>query len=44
LAELEARYIGTPLERHGGNRTIVARKLGVGRNTLLRKIREYGIG
>jgi Nif-specific regulatory protein len=44
LSELEARYIGCLLERYGGNRTLVARKLGVGRNTLLRKIKHYGIG
>ncbi|MCB9738450.1 MAG: sigma-54-dependent Fis family transcriptional regulator [Deltaproteobacteria bacterium] len=41
LAELEARYIGYLLDRFDGNRTLVATKLGVGRNTLLRKIRQY---
>ncbi|MEY3013639.1 MAG: hypothetical protein RIT45_2374 [Pseudomonadota bacterium] len=43
LAELEARYIGFLIERHDGNRTVVAQKLGIGRNTLLRKIRQYGL-
>ncbi len=43
LAELERRYIDYLLERHEGNRSACARVLGVGRNTLLRKIREYGL-
>ena len=43
LRELEARYIAWLLERQNGNRSEVARKLGVGRNTLLRKIKEHGL-
>lgn len=43
LADVEARYIGYLLERHDGNRSACARILGIGRNTLLRKMREYGL-
>jgi Nif-specific regulatory protein len=38
LAALEARYIAYLLARHGDNRTEVARILGIGRNTLWRKL------
>ncbi len=41
--ELEARYIAHLLEEHGGNRSACARILDIGRNTLLRKIRSYGL-
>lgn len=40
LAELEARYIQWLLKRHGGNRTECAKILGIGRNTLIRKLSE----
>lgn len=43
LAELESRYIAWLLERCDDNRSECARILGIGRNTLLRKIREYGL-
>jgi len=43
LKELEARYIGHLLEVHEHNRSRVARVLGIGRNTLLRKLKEYGL-
>ena len=43
LRELEGRYIGFLLERHEGNRSAVARVMGIGRNTLLRKMREHGL-
>ncbi len=43
LSELEARYIEWLLERCENNRSECARILGIGRNTLLRKIREYGL-
>jgi Nif-specific regulatory protein len=43
LAELEARYIAWLLGQYDGNRSACARVLGIGRNTLLRKIREYGL-
>ena len=41
LKELEARYIAWLLERHDDNRSKCARVMSIGRNTLLRKIREY---
>ena len=43
LAQLEARYIAYLLEAHDQNRSECARILGIGRNTLLRKIKDYGI-
>jgi DNA-binding NtrC family response regulator len=39
LAELERRYIAQLLEKHDGNRSVCAQILGIGRNTLLRKLR-----
>ena len=41
LRELEARYIAHLLDRHDGNRSACARILDIGRNTLLRKMKEY---
>jgi NAD(P)-dependent dehydrogenase (short-subunit alcohol dehydrogenase family) len=38
-AECE-RVVSTAVERFGGNRSEAARALGIGRNTLLRKLRE----
>jgi Nif-specific regulatory protein len=43
LQELEARYIAHLLRRFGGNRTACARILGIGRNTLLRKMKSCGL-
>ncbi|MCO4760487.1 MAG: sigma-54-dependent Fis family transcriptional regulator [Myxococcales bacterium] len=43
MSELEARYISYLLSRHKGNRSAIAGVLGIGRNTLLRKIRGYGL-
>ena len=43
LRELEARYIRHLLEVHDGNRSECARILDIGRNTLIRKIKEYNI-
>ena len=40
LADAEQRYIRHTVERFGGNRSEAARALGIGRNTLLRKLRE----
>ena len=38
LREVEARYVRHVLDRCGGNRTRAASVLGIGRNTLLRKL------
>jgi Nif-specific regulatory protein len=38
LEEMERAYIRRLLEKHGGNKTRVAKILNIGRNTLLRKI------
>ncbi len=43
LRDLEANYIRHLLERYQGNRSACARILGIGRNTLLRKIKDYGL-
>jgi len=42
LAELEARYIAKIMAQFGGNKSQVARLLGVDRKTLLRKIKRDG--
>jgi Nif-specific regulatory protein len=44
LDELEKRYIVRTLAECSGNRTRAAGVLGIGRNTLLRKLKKYGLG
>ena len=44
LAEVEKRHILRVLERVKGNRTAAAKALQIGRNTLGRKLKEYGLG
>jgi len=43
LVEVERRYIVTTLERLGGNRRATARALGIGENTLWRKLKTFGL-
>ncbi len=43
LQDLERRYIRQTLSRARGNRTKAAQMLGIGRNTLLRKLKEAGL-
>lgn len=43
LRELEARYIEYLLTLYDGNRSACARTLDIGRNTLLRKMKEYDL-
>ncbi|SDB03114.1 sigma-54-dependent transcriptional regulator [Bauldia litoralis] len=43
LAEIEEAMIRLALERYEGRMTVVARKLGIGRSTLYRKLKELGI-
>jgi Nif-specific regulatory protein len=43
LAEIERRHILAVLERAKGNRTQAAKWLDIGRNTLARKLKEYGL-
>ena len=43
LAEVEAAMIKLALERYAGRMTVVARRLGIGRSTLYRKLKELGI-
>jgi Nif-specific regulatory protein len=40
LEEVEQRYLAYTIAQYGGNRSEAARALGIGRNTLLRKLRE----
>jgi Nif-specific regulatory protein len=42
LADVEKKHITYVLERAQGNRTLAAKWLGIGRNTLARKLKEYG--
>jgi DNA-binding NtrC family response regulator len=43
LAEIEAEMIRLALDRYQGRMTLVARKLGIGRSTLYRKLKDLGI-
>ena len=43
LATLERQAIETALARARGNRSLVAQQLGIGRTTLYRKLKEYGL-
>ncbi|MFL5405327.1 MAG: sigma-54 interaction domain-containing protein [Myxococcales bacterium] len=43
LAELERRHILRVLAHHGGRRKETAKTLGIGTNTLWRKLRAYGV-
>jgi transcriptional regulator with PAS, ATPase and Fis domain len=42
LAEVEKAYILSVLERHNGNKKATAEQLGIGYNTLWRKLKQYG--
>ena len=39
--DMEKRYVETMLRASAGNRAEAARRMGIGRNTLLRKLKEY---
>ena len=43
LETLERELIEFALKRHGGHMSKVARALGIGRSTLYRKLRDYGL-
>ena len=43
MEELERQYVLNVLERFGGNRTHTARALGIGANTLWRKLKAWGV-
>jgi Nif-specific regulatory protein len=43
LEDVEKRYILRTLAECGGNRTKAAATLGIGRNTLVRKLKRYGV-
>ena len=44
LADVERAHIARTLRVHASNRTRAARELGISRATLIKKIREYGLG
>jgi DNA-binding NtrC family response regulator len=43
LDEIEKHAIGQAIEQNGGNVSAAIRQLGIGRTTLYRKLREYGL-
>ena len=43
LAEVEREHVVRTLEAVGGNRSHAAAALGIGRNTLLRKLKQFGL-
>lgn len=43
LADVERELIGFALAHYGYRMSRVARALGIGRSTLYRKLREYGL-
>jgi len=43
LDQVEAETIRFALQRYGGRMSTVARRLGIGRSTLYRKLKEYGL-
>lgn len=44
LAELEAEVIRFALSHYGGQMSAISRRLGIGRSTLYRKLKELGLG
>jgi DNA-binding NtrC family response regulator len=42
LEDVEAEIIKMAIERYSGRMSEVARRLGIGRSTLYRKLKEYG--
>ena len=44
IDELEADMIRYAIRRYNGKMTEVARRLGIGRSTLYRKIQDYNLG
>lgn len=43
IAEIERRYVLEVLDRYDGNRTKTAKALGIGANTLWRKLKGWGV-
>jgi DNA-binding NtrC family response regulator len=43
LRDMEREVIRTTLQKTGNNKSLTAKKLGVSRQTLLNKIKEYGL-
>lgn len=43
MADMERDMIAGRIEEHGGNMTLVAKSLGISRQTLYNKIKRYGL-
>ena len=43
LAAIEEEMIRVAIDHYGGRMTEIARRLGIGRSTLYRKLKEYGL-
>jgi DNA-binding NtrC family response regulator len=43
LADVERDLIAYAIEHYAGHMSEVSRRLGIGRSTLYRKVREYGL-
>jgi DNA-binding NtrC family response regulator len=43
LAAIEEEMIRIAIDHYGGRMTEVAKRLGIGRSTLYRKLKEYGL-
>lgn len=43
LTAVEEDMIRTAIDHYGGRMTEVARRLGIGRSTLYRKLKDYGL-
>lgn len=43
LTGVEEEMIRTAISHYGGRMTEVAKRLGIGRSTLYRKLKEYGL-
>jgi DNA-binding NtrC family response regulator len=44
LEDIEAETIRFALQHYRGQMSEIARRLGIGRSTLYRKMKEYGLG
>jgi transcriptional regulator with PAS, ATPase and Fis domain len=44
LQEMEAQHIANLLEKHNGNRRLVAQELNISERTLYRKLKKYSLG
>ncbi|MGV3620195.1 MAG: helix-turn-helix domain-containing protein [Archangium sp.] len=43
LEQVERQHVLAVLDKAKGNRTLTAKWLGIGRNTLARKLKDFGV-